>query len=194
MKLLNSVLLLLVSILNANEGIAEDSCFGIVWEQVKSEIVIDSLTYRAVDIDKECDCKEFYVGDACIVHIHQHCSGVMDAAIQRYYRFNDGQWKFVREESSLNYECEQIGSNLFHAYSYKNASKYEAFRYEAVMICEGYALKPIFEYEGVDYTNYLFSKYVNGDLAYFSKYLGETICNDYIVSLNPQQTSRNIYN
>ena len=182
MKFLNRLLVIVITILYANDMFAQENCAAIDVERVKSEIIMDSLSYRSVNIDDDFDYKVFYVEDMCIVHIHQFCNGVMDAAIQRYYKCVNGYWSFVREESSLNYECEQIGKNLFHAHSYKNASNYEARRYESVMIYQDYVLKPIFEYEGVDDSNHIIFKYANGDITYFNNHLGDTICNDYVIS------------
>lgn len=160
---------------------AQNHCREFDFNQVKTEMLRDSLS-RSVNISKEYDYNIFYIDDMCIAHIHQYCSGVTDAAIQRFYKYQNGQWVFIKESSLWNgYELEQIGRNLFHAFMYKDAPVYEAHRYESVMYCDSLEMKPIFEYEGVDYTNYLYNKYINGAVDYFNKYIGDTICNDYEV-------------
>ena len=173
--------IIMIIVLSAIHVVAQNHYREIDFNQVKTEMLQDGLS-RSVDIEEEYDCSIFYIGDICIVHLHQHCSGVTDAAIQRFYKYQNGQWVFIQELSLWNgYELEQIGENLFHAYMYKNAAVYEAHRYESVMYCDSFAMKPIIEHEGVDYTNYLYNKYINGDVEYFNKYIGDTICDDYEV-------------
>ena len=171
----------MVIILFAIKTAAQNHYSEIDINQVKAEMLQDSLS-RSVNISEEYDYNIFYLDDISIVHIYQHCSGVTDAAIQRFYKYQNGQWEFIRESSfGDGYELEQIGINLFHAYKYKDAAVYEAHRYESVMYCDSMEMKPIFEYEGVDYSNYLFNKYINGAFDYFNSYIGDTICDDYEV-------------
>ena len=146
-------------------------------EMVKNEISQDSLNDHWININYDCDYKVFYMGDICLVHIYQYLQGVQGLAIQRYYQFRNRHWEFVRELECM-YECEQIGKNLFHSFSNKGAPQYENIRYESVMRCDSFEMKPIFEYDGVDYTDYLFNKYINGAVDYFNKYIGDTICDD----------------
>ena len=160
---------------------AQDNICRIDFEMVKDELLLDSLSERIVNINGDYDYKFFYIDDVCIVHIHQYCGGVMDAAIQRFYKYENGKWIFIREASSLFYECEQLSEYLFHAYLYKSSPIYEAYRFEAILKYDNFDLVPLFEYEGINTSFYLLNKYYNGQFDYFNKYIGDTICNDYEV-------------
>lgn len=173
-------LLILVLLLSVATNLsAQTKRKEIDMKMVESEMVSDSLSFRCVNISEKYDYKVFYIDDICIVHIQQYSSGVMYPVIQRFYKYQNGQWVFMRESSLCDgYELEQIGKNLFHAYKYKGSPAYEALRYESVMRCDSFEMKPIFEYSGVDYTIYLINKYINGAVDYFNTYMGDTICND----------------
>lgn len=176
-------MLLMLAILIAMKISAQNNYQKIEIDKVITEIKQDSIYLHSIYIEGKYDYSVFYIDSSiCIVHIFQHCSGVMDVSVQRYYKLNEGQWIFVRESSSFFSELEQIGNNLFHAYMYKGSSTYEAHRYESVMLYDNFEMKPLFEYDGVDYTYYLLNQYANEQIDYFNSCIGDTICDDYEVS------------